>query len=58
MLMLGALLPMTLLASTLPSAVAGCAYWVAPWGDDTAAGTAAAPWATMEYAAEALPDDY
>lgn len=58
MLLLGALLPMTLLASALPSAGAGCVYWVAPWGDDSAAGTAAAPWATMDHAAEALPDDY
>ncbi len=58
MLILGALFPMALLASTAPSAVVGCAYWVAPWGDDTAAGTAAAPWATLEHAAEALPDDY
>lgn len=58
MLILGALLPMTLLASASPSAGAGCAYWVAPWGEDTAAGTAAAPWATLDHAADALPDDY
>lgn len=58
MLMLGALFPMALLASTAPSAVAGCAYWVAPQGDDAAAGTAAAPWATLGHAAEAMPDDY
>jgi hypothetical protein len=36
----------------------GCEFWVAPppTGDDTQPGTAAAPWATLEHAAETVPD--
>lgn len=35
-----------------------CVYWVAPapLGDDSNSGTAEQPWATIEYAAETIPD--
>jgi len=35
----------------------GCRYWVAPEGDDGAPGTRERPWATLEHAAAAVPDD-
>jgi hypothetical protein len=58
LVLIGTLLPAMLLASARPQAAAGCEYWVAPAGNDSAAGTAAAPWATLAHAADALPDDY
>jgi len=33
-----------------------CERWVAPSGNDGASGTQARPWATLEHAAEAVPD--
>ena len=37
-----------------------CRYWVAPSpsGDDEASGTCERPWATLEHAAAAVPDDH
>jgi hypothetical protein len=37
----------------------GCRYWVAPEpeGDDDASGAQDQPWATLEHAASAVPDD-
>jgi hypothetical protein len=46
-------------AASLEAAVprgGGCARWVSPSGSDGDAGTRNAPWATLEHAAEALPD--
>ena len=48
-----------LLGEWLPAAQVDCERWVAPplLGNDANPGTAAAPWATLEHAAEAVPDD-
>ena len=54
------LLTVVILASeSLSTEQAGCERWVAPplLGNDTNPGTADAPWATLEHAAEVVPDD-
>ena len=58
-------LPMEALGVThAPSALgsaafAGCRFWVAPppTGNDTNDGSASQPWATLQHAAETVPDD-
>lgn len=71
LLLASALLPMSLLlfgpaavpasAQTVEPAPdeSGCEYWVAPplLGNDANPGTADAPWATLEHAAEVVPDE-
>ncbi len=45
-------------AGLLPAGQAACERWVAPppAGSDTAPGTAAQPWATLDHAVETVPD--
>jgi hypothetical protein len=60
LILLTSLLPVLIQAAAPPAAEAAtCERWVAPplLGDDTNPGTAAAPWASLEHAAEAVPDD-
>lgn len=57
-IVLSIVVPAIVLPSLLPSGVTACEYWVAPAGDDSNPGTAAAPWATLVHASEVVPDDY
>ncbi len=45
------------LATAVPAwGQAGCQRWVAPSGDDADSGSRSSPWATIDHAAEAVPD--
>lgn len=57
-IVIGILVPTAVLAPLLPGGATACEYWVAPAGDDGNPGTAAAPWATLAHASEAVPDNY
>ena len=56
--LLWGLMVLALGASTHPLEAQSCEYWVAPNGSNSNPGSHSQPWATLEHAAEAVPDNH
>ena len=56
--LLSGLIFSTLATPTIQLQAQNCEYWVAPNGNNAQPGTANQPWATLEHAAEVVPDNH